>query len=153
MTSTSQQQDASLLWPTVGTVVFVAVVPGTVIGIVPYLLSGWHLQPPLLGLTALRWLGVVVFLCGLPIFFDFLIRFVRDGHGTPAPIAPPRQLVVTGAFRYVRNPGYIGVLALVVGQGLVFGSAAVLWYAVGLGLAFHAFVLLYEEPTLRRQFG
>jgi len=153
MNSTSQHQDASLLWPTVGTVVFVAVVPGTVIGIVPYLLSGWHLQPPLLRLTALRGLGGVVFLCGLPIFFDFLIRFVRDGHGTPAPIAPPRQLVVTGAFRYVRNPGYIGVLALVVGQGLFFGSAAVLWYAVGLGLAFHAFVLLYEEPTLRRQFG
>src|SRR5262249_32942534 len=143
----------SLLWPTIGTVIFVVFVPGSVIGLVPFLLSSWHLRPPFFGLSSLRWIGVLLFLAGLPVFVDFLIRFVRDGRGTPAPAAPPRHLVASGGFRYVRNPGYIGVLAMIFGQGLIFGSSAVLVYGVGVALAFHLFVVLFEEPTLRAQFG
>ena len=153
MTSSTQDDSESLLRPALGTILFVLVVPGTVIGWVPFLLSRWRLQPPFFGLESSRWLGVIVFLCGVPVFFDFLVRFVRDGRGTPAPIAPTRRLVVTGAFRYVRNPGYIGVLSLLVGQALFLGSAAVLLYAACVAVAFHVFVLFYEEPTLRRQFG
>jgi protein-S-isoprenylcysteine O-methyltransferase Ste14 len=75
------------------------------------------------------------------------------GRGTPAPIAPTEHLVVGGPFRWVRNPGYVAVVSLVVGQALVFGSGAVLAYAAVLAVGFHLFVVLYEEPTLRRQFG
>ncbi len=142
-----------LLWPTIGTVLFVLVVPGTVIGLVPFWLSGWRVQPPILGWLPLRWVGAGLFVCGLPVFFDFLLQFVREGRGTPAPIAPPQQLVVTGVFRYVRNPGYLGVLALIVGQGLFFGNAWILVYAACVALGFQLFVVFYEEPDLRRRFG
>ena len=145
--------DPSLLRPAIGTAVFVLVVPDTVIGLVPFLLTGWRMQAPLLGWPPLRWLGVLLLAGGLPIFCDFILRFVRDGRGTPAPIAPTRHLVVGGMFRFVRNPGYVAVVAMLLGQGLLFGSSAVIVYAVAIALAFHTFVVLYEEPTLRRQFG
>ena len=142
-----------LLWPALGTVVFVLVIPGTVIGYIPFRLSGWQLQAPFFGLSVFRWLGAALFLGGLPVFADFLLQFVRKGRGTPAPIDPPRHLVVTGAFRYVRNPGYVGVISMIVGQGLFFGSAPTVGYAGVVGLMFHLFVVLYEEPDLRARFG
>jgi protein-S-isoprenylcysteine O-methyltransferase Ste14 len=144
---------SSLLGPTLGTILFVTLVPGTVIGVVPFWLSGWRLAPPLLGWTPTRGVGVALFLLALPIFVDFLVRFVREGHGTPAPVAAPRRLVVGGAFRYVRNPGYVAVVSMIVGQGLLFGNKAVLVYAAGVAVAFHLFVVLYEEPALRGRFG
>jgi protein-S-isoprenylcysteine O-methyltransferase Ste14 len=133
--------------------VFVACVPGTVVVVVPRLLSGWRVQPPLFGWAPVRWIGVVLLLLALPVFLDFLVGFVRRGRGTPAPIAPPERLVVSGGFRHVRNPGYIAVVSMVVGQGLFLGSTAILLYAACLALGFHLFVVLFEEPTLRRQFG
>jgi protein-S-isoprenylcysteine O-methyltransferase Ste14 len=92
-------------------------------------------------------------LAGLPVLLDSFARFALQGMGTPAPIAPPQQLVVTGLYRYVRNPMYVAVLSLVAGQALLFGSVDLVEYAVVLWLGFTAFVLLYEEPALRRQFG
>jgi protein-S-isoprenylcysteine O-methyltransferase Ste14 len=145
--------DRSLLWPTIGTVLFVLTVPGTVVVYVPYALSHWTFRAPLFGLGGGRWMGLVLIVCALPIFFDFVVRFVREGEGTPAPVAPTMHLVVGGTFRHVRNPGYIAVLSLLVGQALLFASVAVLLYALIVALAFHIFVVLYEEPTLRRQFG
>ena len=139
--------------PALGTLVFVLTVPGTVVGYVPFLLSHWQLAPPVLGWWWLRWLGGALIVCATPIFLDFVIRFAREGRGTPAPIAPTRHLVVGGSFRYVRNPGYIAVVSLLAGQGLLFGKASILVYATLVALAFHVFVRLYEEPTLRRQFG
>jgi protein-S-isoprenylcysteine O-methyltransferase Ste14 len=144
---------SSLLRAALGTLLFTLLVPGTVVGLVPYWLTGHRLAPPLLGVAATRWLGALLFLAGLPVFVGFLLRFVREGRGTPAPVAPTERLVVGGAFRFVRNPGYLGVLALVAGQGLWFGSAAVLAYAAALAVGFHLFVVLYEEPTLSRHFG
>jgi protein-S-isoprenylcysteine O-methyltransferase Ste14 len=132
-----------------GTVVFTLAVPGIVVGLAPDLLSGWRLASS----VGLRVLGALLILAALPVFGAFLVRFVREGIGTPAPIAPPERLVMGGPFQRVRNPGYVAVVALVVGQGLLFGSGAVLAYAVLLALGFHAFVVLYEEPTLRRRFG
>lgn len=136
-----------------GTALFVAVVPGTVVVLVPWLLTRWVLEPPFLGATATRVLGVLLILLAAPVFVSFNLRFVREGHGTPAPIAPTQHLVVGGPFRRVRNPGYLAVLGLIVGQALVFGSSALLCYAALLAGAFHVFVLLYEEPTLRRMYG
>ena len=137
----------------VGTIAFTLVVPGTVIVLIPYLLTGWSLRPPFLGIEATRSLGGALIVLAAPLFFRFLAGFVREGHGTPAPIAPPEHLVVGGPFRWVRNPGYVAVVSLVVGQALLFGSGAVLAWAAFLALAFHLFVVFYEEPTLRRQFG
>jgi len=137
----------------VGTIVFTICVPGTVVGLVPFLLTGWVLQPPLLGWAATRWAGAVLLVVAAPLFFDFVTRFVREGHGTPAPIAPTEHLVVGGPFQRVRNPGYVAVVGMIVGQGLLFASPPVLAYAAALAVVFHLFVLLYEEPTLRRQFG
>ena len=137
----------------VGTIAFTICVPGTVVVLVPYLLTHWVSQPPLLGWAATRWAGAVLLVVAAPVFFDFVTRFVREGHGTPAPIAPTRHLVVGGPFRRVRNPGYVAVLLLVAGQALLFASTAVLAYAALLALGFHVFVLLYEEPTLRRTYG
>jgi len=107
----------------------------------------------LLGLGPTRWLGFAIFVIAIPAFADFLARFVREGHGTPAPIAPTRQLVVGGVYRYVRNPAYVAVIAMLVGQALFFGNLAVLEYAFVVAIGFHLFVILYEEPTLKRTFG
>jgi len=144
-----EERSSSLLGPTLGTIVFVALVPGTVIGLIPYALSGWRLAEA----APLRWAGACLMLLALPVFVDFLVRFVREGRGTPAPGADPERLVVGGVYRYVRNPGYVGVLGLIVGQGLLFGSAAVLAHAAIMALAFHVFVVFHEEPHLRRKFG
>ncbi len=147
------QEPRSLLWPSIGTIVFVLLAPGTVVGYVPFLLSGWQIAAPLLGCQVVRWLGLGLFVCGLPVFADFVVRFVREGRGTPTPMAPTRHLVVGGCFRYVRNPGYVSVVSLLLGQGLFFGNVPILLYALGVALAFHLFVVWFEEPTLRRQFG
>jgi protein-S-isoprenylcysteine O-methyltransferase Ste14 len=146
-------EESSLLGPALGTLVFVVLVPGTVIGYVPYLLTRWEMGDPLLGLALTRWLGAALLVPAAWVFADFLLRFVREGRGTPAPVAPPKQLVVTGVFRYVRNPGYVGGIGLIVGQALLFGSGWTLLYAAGVWLMFHLFVVVYEEPTLRSQFG
>ena len=84
---------------------------------------------------------------------DSFARFALQGLGTPAPIAPTQRLVVTGLYRYVRNPIYIAVVAVIFGQALLFGDWRLLWYGALLWLAFHLFVVMYEEPTLKESFG
>ena len=90
---------------------------------------------------------------GVPLLLDSFARFALKGLGTPAPVFPTRHLVVSGLYRYVRNPMYLAVVAVIVGQGLLFGDVRVLEYALIPWLAAHLFVLFYEEPTLRRSFG
>jgi protein-S-isoprenylcysteine O-methyltransferase Ste14 len=98
--------------------------------------------------------GILLVATGLVIYLHTAFwGFALRGRGTPAPIAPTRNLVVSGLHRYVRNPMYIGVLLIVVGQASLFRSIPLFLYAAFLWLAFHAFVLLYEEPTLHQQFG
>jgi protein-S-isoprenylcysteine O-methyltransferase Ste14 len=136
-----------------GTIVFVAILPATVIVLAPYWITGWHLREPFLGTSLTRWLGVAMIVVALPVFVAFLGRFVFEGRGTPAPIAPTQKLVIGGPFRWTRNPGYVAVDAMLIGQGLVLASPAVLVYAALIALAFHVFVLVYEEPTLRDTHG
>ena len=143
----------TLFHAALGTVVFVLLAPGSVVVLGPWLLTGWHVAPPLLGWLVTRWLGAALLVLALPLFVAFTLRFVVEGHGTPAPIAPTDCLVVGGPFRWVRNPGYVSVVTLLVGQALVFGSPGLLGYAAVVAIAFHLFVILYEEPTLRRRYG
>jgi protein-S-isoprenylcysteine O-methyltransferase Ste14 len=136
-----------------GTIVFVLLVPGGAVVLGPWLLTRWQVAPPLLGRRATRWLGAALVALALPVFTAFNLRLVVEGHGTPAPIAPTEHLVVGGPFRWVRNPGYVSVIALLAGQALIFASPVLLAYAALFALGFHLFVALYEEPALRRQFG
>lgn len=136
-----------------GSALFLVAAPGIIAGLVPWWITRWALATPFAGYTPIRVAGILFIAAGLPVLLEAFARFALQGLGTPAPIAPTRRLVVEGSFRYVRNPIYLAVLSLVLGQGLLFGSATLLAYAALLALAFHLFVLGYEEPTLRRSFG
>ena len=137
----------------VGSVVFFWVAPGTLAGYLPWLITRWRMRPALLDLGAGRWLGAALFAAGLVALVECFARFVTEGSGTPAPVAPPRHLVVKGLYAYVRNPMYVAVVTVVLGQALWFGSARLLEYTGLVWLGFIVFVTLYEEPTLHRTFG
>jgi protein-S-isoprenylcysteine O-methyltransferase Ste14 len=124
-----------------------------VAGVVPWWISRWHIQPALLGVSAFRIAGVLLIAAGVPTVLDSFARFAVQGLGTPAPVLPTKHLVVTGLYRHVRNPMYVGVAATIFGQGLLLGNVRVLEYGLIVWLAFHLFVMGYEEPTLRRNFG
>ena len=137
----------------IGSTAFLLLAPGTVAGLVPWWIAGWRLAPPIGGMGWVRWFGVALIAVGVPLLLDSFARFALQGRGTPAPVLPTEHLVVTGLYRYVRNPMYVGVMTVVLGQGLLIGSLPVLGYGALLGLTFHLFVLAYEEPELRRSFG
>ncbi|KQV09516.1 isoprenylcysteine carboxyl methyltransferase [Devosia sp. Root105] len=143
----------SRMAPITGTVIFLFVAPGIVAGLIPYWISGWQVGPALGGIEPLRWLGVLVLLLGAVLLAETFARFALVGRGTPAPVYPTETLVVTGSYRFVRNPMYVAVVALILGQGLLFGSLAVLAYGAAIWLIVHLFVIGYEEPTLARSFG
>jgi protein-S-isoprenylcysteine O-methyltransferase Ste14 len=136
-----------------GSLIFLVIAPGTVAGLVPWWISKYRFAPATPDLWAIRIAGCLLVAAGLLFLLDSFAQFALKGLGTPAPIAPTRHLVVSGYYRYVRNPMYVAVLALIVGQALLFGDLALFAYAVIVWAAFSAFVLGYEEPTLRRTFG
>jgi protein-S-isoprenylcysteine O-methyltransferase Ste14 len=138
----------------VGSALFFLLAPGVVVGLVPWALTGgWQVREPLPYWAPARMLGGVVLLAGVIVLVQAFVRFVVEGLGTPAPVAAPERLVVGGAFRYVRNPMYVAVLAAIVGQALLLGRLGLLVYAGGSWLVFAAFVRFYEEPALARRFG
>jgi protein-S-isoprenylcysteine O-methyltransferase Ste14 len=136
-----------------GSAMFLVIAPGIVAGYVPWRICRWNLGAPLLGISSLRLVGVLLIVAGLPILLDSFARFALQGLGTPAPVYPTRHLVVSGLYRYVRNPMYVAVVSLILGQGLLFGSIRVFEYGIAAWVAFYLFVLIYEEPTLRNTYG
>jgi len=136
-------------WVFVKLLVFTVVVPGTVTLLVPSALLGGAPRP----IAAIGWLGLLPIAAGAALYFRCAWDFGATGQGTPAPIDPPKRLVVRGLYRRVRNPMYEGVLLVLFGESLFFGSAALLRYALLVWAFFHMMVVLYEEPALRRQFG
>ena len=137
----------------VGTGFFLLLAPGTVAGLVPWWITRWRMQPPLLGFSGFRVIGALMIAAGIAIVLDSFARFALQGLGTPAPVLPTRHLVVSGLYRYVRNPMYVGVLGILLGQGLLLGDGRLFAYGGLLWLGVHVFVVGYEEPTLRRSFG
>ncbi|MEP6909629.1 MAG: isoprenylcysteine carboxylmethyltransferase family protein [Actinomycetota bacterium] len=124
--------------------------PTLVAGLVPWLLTRWHAdEQPL----ALRILGGALLLAGAALVFETTARFALQGRGTPAPWAPPERFVARGSYRWTRNPMYVGVLALIVGQALLLGREVLFLWAAAAWLLFHLFVVFEEEPGLRRRFG
>ena len=129
---------------------FFILAPGMVAGLIPLALlrTGPQIQTEFFAYLAFPlWLTgtAMLILC----FRDFLIK----GRGTPAPIEPPRELVVAGLYNYVRNPMYVGVLLVIIGHFLWFGYWNLLIYAAVVFIAFNTFVSFYEEPNLKTRFG
>ncbi len=137
-------------WAILNTILFTILVPGTVAILIPRWLVGGYEWP---AHNLWTWLGSLIFFCGAGIYFRCAWEFAVRGLGTPAPIAPTQFLVTTALHRYVRNPMYLGVAIAILGQAVILRSVHVAEYAVVMLLIAHVFVVLYEEPTLLRQFG
>jgi protein-S-isoprenylcysteine O-methyltransferase Ste14 len=133
-----------------GSAAFFVLAPGGVAGLVPWLLTRWRVEP---FWVPLRVLGAILLLAAFAVLISSFARFAAEGLGTPAPVAPPDRLVVGGFYRYVRNPMYLAVLSLIIGQALLLGQLILLVYAVVVTAAFTAMVHWHEEPALLRQFG
>lgn len=137
--------------------VFTIVVPGTVIGLVPYWLANSKLDAQLFGKAPETLMadivGYFLLVIGSLIYLWCVYDFTFIGRGTPAIFDPPRELVIRGLYKYVRNPMYIGVVTALLGQVFIYGSPLILIFAIGFGSVFYVFVIVYEEPVLRKQFG
>jgi protein-S-isoprenylcysteine O-methyltransferase Ste14 len=135
----------------VGSFVWLVLAPGTVCGLVPWLITGWRRpSEPMAWVDAVGW---VLVLGAAAVLLHAFVAFAWHGRGTPAPAAPTERLVVRGAYRHVRNPMYVAVLALVLGQVLLFASWGLFAYLVVLAVTVDVFVHTYEEPTLREAYG
>lgn len=146
----SQPDSLARAW--IGTIVFLFLAPGIVAGLMPGLIAGWQRHD--WGGAAWFVLPVAWFLIALgAAFLVYAFGLFALQRGTPAPVAPTRALVVTGVYRFVRNPMYLAVLAIILGQALLFGNWWVVLYAGIVLTAFVAFVKGYEEPTLARTYG
>jgi protein-S-isoprenylcysteine O-methyltransferase Ste14 len=139
-----------------GSVLFFAVAPGMIAGLIPWWLTGWRagagFLPGWLGALQ-RGVGIIVVTGGAAVLVHAFARFVMEGAGTPAPPAPTERLVVGGLYRHVRNPMYLAVTAAIAGQALALGRPGLLVYGAIVAASFVAFVLGYEQPTLSRRFG
>ena len=133
-----------------GSLAFLFLAPGVVAGLVPWLLTGWDSAGPWIGLQVAG--GVLIF-AGVAVLLHAFARFVVEGIGTPAPVAPTEKLVVGGLYRHVRNPMYVAVATTIIGQALLLGRPVLLAYAALFMAVVATFVHFYEEPTLTRQFG
>ena len=129
---------------------FLLLAPGMVAGYIPLALLRWG---PQVETGVFSYLAFPLWiLSGVILLWSFW-NFLHEGRGTPAPVDPPKVLVVIGFYRYVRNPMYVGVIAANLGHFLWFGYWSLLIYTLVVFVAFNTFVAYYEEPTLRRKFG
>ena len=136
-----------------GSALFFVVAPFLAAGVIPCWINRWEFRPAFFDLQLTRAIGVILIVAGVPGVVDSFARFALQGLGTPAPVAPPQHLVVTGLYRRMRNPMYVSVVAIILGQALLFGDWRLIVYGAVFWLACHVFVLLYEEPTLKQTFG
>jgi protein-S-isoprenylcysteine O-methyltransferase Ste14 len=151
--SERQEAEVSRTTAILGSALFFVVAPMVLAGLIPWMVTHWEFQAPFGGVDLTRVAGVALIVLGLPGLLDSFARFAIQGIGTPAPIAPTENLVVSGLYRHVRNPIYVAVVAIVLGQAALFGDARLVWYGALLWLGFHLFVVAYEEPTLQETFG
>jgi protein-S-isoprenylcysteine O-methyltransferase Ste14 len=133
-----------------GSLLFLFVAPGVVAVLIPYGLTTFDSNgPPALLIVA----GTLLVVAGAAVLLHAFARFVLEGIGTPAPVAPTERLVVGGAYRWVRNPMYLAVGTVILGEALLLGQPVLLlWLALFAG-AVATFVLAYEEPTLEARYG
>ena len=128
-------------------IIAAVVFPGTVTVAIPWLiLQGGGQHTP-------HWIGLALVAAGATTLFRCIREFAVSGRGTLAPVDPPTQLVVSGLYRYVRNPMYVAVVLILAGEAWLFWSVGLLIYAAGFFLVASLFIVFYEEPALRRTFG
>ena len=135
------------------TLLFLVVGPGVVAGVIPWVLTGWESGDAFGALGPVRVVGGVSIVAGVAVLLEAFARFVLEGHGTPAPVAPTERLVIGGLYRFVRNPMYLAVGTTILRQALLLLRPILLGYAAVYVLAVAAFVRWYEEPTLARRYG
>jgi protein-S-isoprenylcysteine O-methyltransferase Ste14 len=135
-----------------GSTAFFVVAPGTVVGVIPWLITRWEIPGSTPGWRTAQVLGVLLIVVGLIPVVHAFAQFAKAG-GTPMPLAPTERLVVNGFNRYVRNPMYVGLLIAILGQALLFGSPWLVLYAICAWIITASFVRVYEEPTLARRYG
>lgn len=127
--------------------------PLVVWGVLPFLVHRWGAGLPSLPVGPGRWVGLPLLLGGFGLAIASTVLFARRGEGTPVPWDPPRRFVVTGPYRYVRNPMVLGVLLGLLGEALLFASLPILLYTAALAAFAHAWIVLREEPELEARFG
>ncbi len=135
-----------------GSAVFFIAAPCVVAGLVPWLLTDRYRLPlsPVPGFVPA---GAILIVAAIALLVHSFARFALEGLGTPAPVAPTEKLVIGGIYRHVRNPMYVAVLSIILGQALLFSSWSVVAYAVIGAIVMSSFVRFYEEPTLARRYG
>jgi protein-S-isoprenylcysteine O-methyltransferase Ste14 len=144
----------SLTTAAVGSAIFFVVAPGIVAGLVPWLISGWDVRWPISGFgVVVMALGSALLAVAILVLIRNFIRFVVEGRGTPSPVRQTERLVVGGDYRFVRNPMYLAVIAAILGQAMIFGSLALLIYALAVWAMMASFVRWYEEPLLQTRYG
>jgi protein-S-isoprenylcysteine O-methyltransferase Ste14 len=133
-----------------GSAIFFVVAPGFVAGLLPLWLTGWRMMP---AGWPLRTAGAALVGAGIAVLLHCFWRFAWEGRGTPAPNAPTERLVTGGAYRFVRNPMYVSVLAAIFGQALLLGQPVLIVYGGAVGPVVVSFARLYEEPVLSKRYG
>jgi protein-S-isoprenylcysteine O-methyltransferase Ste14 len=137
-----------------GSTVFFFLAPGIVAGLVPWLISSWEVRwPRSAPAVVVMTVGAVLLIVAIVVLVRAFARFVIEGRGTPAPVAPTERLVVGGEYRFVRNPMYVAVVGAVLAQAMIFGSLPLLGYAAIVWAIMAAFVHWYEEPALLTSYG
>jgi protein-S-isoprenylcysteine O-methyltransferase Ste14 len=131
---------------------FTILQPGMVAGVIPYYLLRKQISEITKPWQILHYISLVLFAIGFVITILCILRFAREGRGTLSPVDPTKRLVIHGLYRFSRNPMYVGVMLMLIGEAMFFRSG--LWiYAGIIFAAFHTFILIHEEPRLRRDFG
>jgi protein-S-isoprenylcysteine O-methyltransferase Ste14 len=133
--------------------VFFLLAPSLVAGAVPWMLTSWQPGDAAPGWNPLRVLAGALVICAMGVLISAFIRFVTEGRGTPAPVAPTAVLVVGGLYRYIRNPMYVAVLTIIAGQAAMLWRPILLGYSLIVALAVVSFVHWYEEPILSQRYG
>ena len=128
-------------------------VPGGACLLIPYFILGADHIPLAQPFRLLQFIAVLVAAVGIYMVVWVSTAFVRQGKGTPIPIEPPTRLVVTGLYRYVRNPMYVGAILIILAEVIYFSSFWLALYGIGLWAILHTFMVLFEEPQLKRRFG
>ncbi|HEV8080565.1 MAG TPA: isoprenylcysteine carboxylmethyltransferase family protein [Chitinophagaceae bacterium] len=133
---------------------FTIVQPGLVAGLIPFWILGTKAKNLFTNHFGLyQYAGVIVFIIGLIVMLHCILNFAIKGRGTLSPADPTKQLVITGLYKYSRNPMYVGVMLILIGEAIYFQSINLWIYLLVIFIAFNIFILLHEEPRLRRDFG
>ncbi|SEH13506.1 Protein-S-isoprenylcysteine O-methyltransferase Ste14 [Natronorubrum sediminis] len=136
------------------TVLFTILVPGTVAVAVPQLLTRWRPHPKLpIDSSVADAVGALSLVSGILLYLHTAHEFLAEGDGTPSPSDEPDELVTSGVYARTRNPMYVGVLLVIVGQALRRRSVSICWWAAGCWIGFHNRVIRYEEPHLAEKHG